>query len=64
MKKTLAVLVFATMTLVGCGDKEATESTSTSNNEGTLEEVIVDIQTAETLSVEDVVLICKSNAIG
>ena len=25
MKKTLAALVLATMTLVGCGDKEATE---------------------------------------
>lgn len=59
MKKTLAVLVFATMTLVGCGDKEASESPSTSNNEGTLEEVIVDIQTAETLSVDDVVLSAK-----
>lgn len=59
MKKTLAVLVFATMTLVGCGDNEASESPSTSNNEGTLEEVIVDIQTAETLSVEDVVLSAK-----
>lgn len=59
MKKTLAVLIFATMTLVGCGDKEVSESPSTSNNEGTLEEVIVDIQTAETLSVDDVVLSAK-----
>jgi len=47
------------MTLVGCGDKEVSESPSTSNNEGTLEEVIVDIQTAETLSVDDVVLSAK-----
>ncbi|MCK1998213.1 FixH family protein [Psychrobacillus psychrodurans] len=59
MKKTLAVLVFATMTLVGCGDKEATEGASSSHNEGTLEEVVVDIQTAKTLSVEDVVLSAK-----
>lgn len=35
------------------------DSPSTSNNEGTLEEVIVDIQTAETLSVDDVVLSAK-----
>ena len=59
MKKALAVLAFATMSLVGCGDKEATESTSTHHNEGTLEEVVVDIQTAETLAVEDVVLSAK-----
>lgn len=60
MKKTLAVLVFATITLlVGCGDKEATDSTSTSHNEGTLEEIVVDIQTAETLAVDDVVLSAK-----
>ena len=56
MKKALAVLVIAMMTLVGCGEKEATEGSTTSNNEGTLEEVVVDIQTAETLAVDDVVL--------
>lgn len=59
MKKTLAVLALATMTLVGCGDKETTESTAGHHNEGTLEEVVVDIQTAETLSVDDVVLSAK-----
>ncbi|WP_277587084.1 FixH family protein [Psychrobacillus antarcticus] len=58
MKKALAVLVIAMMTLAGCGEKEAT-GTSTSNNEGTLEEVVVDIQTAETQSVDDVVLSAK-----
>lgn len=59
MKKTLAVLALATMTLAGCGDKDATESNATHHNEGTLEEVVVDIQTAETLSVDDVVLSAK-----
>ncbi|MEK3980536.1 FixH family protein [Psychrobacillus sp. FSL K6-2836] len=59
MKKTLAVLAIATMTLAGCGDKDATESNATHHNEGTLEEVVVDIQTAETLSVDDVVLSAK-----
>ncbi|QUG42724.1 FixH family protein [Psychrobacillus sp. INOP01] len=59
MKKTLAVLALATMTLAGCGDKDAPESNATHHNEGTLEEVVVDIQTAETLSVEDVVLSAK-----
>ena len=59
MKKTLAALTIVTMTLVGCGDKEVTESTETNHNEGTLEEVVVDIQTAEKLSVEDVVLSAK-----
>ena len=58
MKKALSVLVITMMTLAGCGEKEATES-STSNNEGTLEEVVVNIQTAETLSVDDVVLSAK-----
>lgn len=59
MKKTLAVLAIATMTLAGCGDKDATESNATHHNEGTLEEVVVAIQTAETLSVDDVVLSAK-----
>ena len=58
MKEALSVLVITMMTLVGCGEKEVTES-STSNNEGTLEEVVVNIQTAETLSVDDVVLSAK-----
>ncbi|SDO16976.1 YtkA-like [Psychrobacillus sp. OK028] len=59
MKKTLAVLALATMTLVGCGDKEAQDSTSTHHNEGTLEEVVVHIQTAEKLAVDEVVLSAK-----
>ena len=56
MKKTLAILMFTMLTLVGCGDKD---ETSTGYNEGTLEEVIVNIQTEETLSVDDVVLSAK-----
>ena len=44
MKKTIAALVMATMTLVGCSDKEATEVNS--QQEGTLEEVMVEFQTA------------------
>ncbi|MFJ7827693.1 FixH family protein [Psychrobacillus sp. NPDC096623] len=64
MKKTLAILAFATMTLVGCGDKEETGSNATHHNEGTLEEVVVDIQTDETLAIEDVVLSAKVSQSG
>lgn len=63
MKKTLAVLAFTTMVLVGCGNKEEANSNG-SHNEGTLEEVVVDIQTAETLAVEDVVLSAKVSQAG
>lgn len=58
MKKVVAVLATATMLLVGCADKEA-ESNHASHNEGTLEEVVVDIQTEETLEEGDNVLSAK-----
>lgn len=56
MKKTIAALALATMTLVGCQDLEATH---TNYNEGTLEEVVVEIQTAEELPVGEVTLSAK-----
>lgn len=58
MKKTIAALVMATMTLVGCSDKQATEVNS--QQEGTLEEVMVEFQTPTELAVnEEVVLSVK-----
>ncbi|WP_313893071.1 FixH family protein [Psychrobacillus sp.] len=54
MKKTWIAIAVATLTLVGCSDKEV------SNNEGTLEEVVVQIQTAEKLAVgEEIALSAK-----
>ncbi|MBD7945563.1 FixH family protein [Psychrobacillus sp. Sa2BUA9] len=59
MKKTIMVLaLLVAFTLVGCGEKEETH-TSTSH-QGTLDEVIVEIQTPEKLQVgEEVVLSAK-----
>ncbi len=58
MKKTIAALVMVTMTLVGCSDKQATEVNS--QQEGTLEEVMVEFQTPTELAVnEEVVLSVK-----
>jgi hypothetical protein len=58
MKKTIAALVMATMTLVGCSDEQATEVNS--QQEGTLEEVMVEFQTPTELAVnEEVVLSVK-----
>ena len=58
MKKTIAALVMATMTLVGCSDKQATEVNS--QQEGTLEEVMVEFQTPTELAVnEEAVLSVK-----
>lgn len=51
MKKIVAVLALTTLTLVGCGGKEAATHESQSHNEGTLEEVVVNIQTPEELPV-------------
>lgn len=60
MKKTLAALALATLTLVGCSDKEETAPNEGSHNEGTLEEIVVDIQTSEILAVgEDITLSAK-----
>ena len=57
MKKTIAALVMVTMTLVGCSDKQVTEVNS--QQEGTLEEVMVEFQTPTELAVnEEVVIIC------
>lgn len=58
MKKTIAALVMVTMTLVGCSDKQATEVNS--QQEGTLEEVMVEFQTPTELAVnEEAVLSVK-----
>lgn len=58
MKKTIAALVMVTMTLVGCSDKQATEVNS--QQEGTLEEVMVEFQTPTELAVnEEVALSVK-----
>ncbi|WP_391203703.1 FixH family protein [Psychrobacillus sp. L4] len=60
MKKILTVLALTTLTLAGCGGKEATTHDSHSHNEGTLEEVVVNIQTPETLPVgQEVALSAK-----
>lgn len=57
MKRIVAAFALVALTLAGCGaDKE----TNSNNNEGTLEEVIVQIQTAEQLPVgKPVVLSAK-----
>ncbi|PZX04933.1 YtkA-like protein [Psychrobacillus insolitus] len=58
MKKTIAALVMVTMTLVGCSDKQVTEVNS--QQEGTLEEVMVEFQTPTELAVnEEVALSVK-----
>ena len=59
MKKVIISLaLLVALTLVGCGEKEETE-TSTSQ-QGTLEEVFVEIQTPEELPVgEEIVLSAK-----
>lgn len=49
MKKSLAVIALAILTVAGCSNKETAHEGS--HNEGTLEEVVVNIQTPESLPV-------------
>lgn len=57
MKRLVAAFALVALILAGCGAKK---ETSSNNNEGTLEEVIVQIQTAEQLPVgQPVVLSAK-----
>ncbi|TQR19035.1 FixH family protein [Psychrobacillus vulpis] len=59
MKKVLTVIALTTLALVGCSNNEATTNGG-SHNEGTLEEIVVVIQTPETLPVgEDIKLSAK-----
>ncbi|MFB5088731.1 FixH family protein [Psychrobacillus sp. PGGUH221] len=59
MKHILAILALVTLALVGCSSKDTTHDEG-SHNEGTLEEIVVDIQTEETLPVgEEITLSAK-----
>lgn len=59
MKNILAILALVTLALVGCSSKDTTHDDG-AHNEGTLEEIVVDIQTEETLPVgEEVTLSAK-----
>ena len=58
MKKILVALSLMTMTLVGCAEEE------TPKNQGTLEEVLVEIQTAEELPVGEAITLSAQLSLG